>query len=139
MFKLTLVTPEKKLETNAEVEEVTLPAFRGELNILPGHSPMMTTLTTGLMRYKKVGEDLPHYAAISWGYCQVSPEGVNVLAELAEKPSEINLQEALASEKELENKLGSEEMDEATYEVTQRKIAMARARQEAAEHAKTSL
>ena len=50
MFSLTLVTPEKKLLTDVEIEEIIVPAFRGELNILPGHAPLMSTLGIGLLR-----------------------------------------------------------------------------------------
>ena len=55
MFKLTIVTPEKRILVGQEVEEVTVPAFKGELNILPGHAPLMTTLETGVMKWKLKG------------------------------------------------------------------------------------
>ena len=52
MFTLNLVTPEKKLVTDLEVEEVIVPGFKGQLDILPGHAPLMTTLGTGVLRYR---------------------------------------------------------------------------------------
>lgn len=90
MFELTLVTPQKKLLTGTEVEEVIVPAFMGELNILPGHAPLMTTLSTGIMKYRLKGESEFKKAALSWGYCEVNPKGVQVLAETAETPEEID-------------------------------------------------
>lgn len=90
MFTLTVVTPEKKLLANQEIEEVFVPGFRGELNILPGHAPLMTTLRPGILRYRLKGESKIHAAAVSVGYAQVNPTGVNVLAETAERPDELD-------------------------------------------------
>src|SRR4051812_40921293 len=87
---LTLVTPEKKIVEHFAIEEVYIPAYRGELGILPGHAPLMTTLNTGVLRYRARGESTMNFVAISWGYCEVSPQGVLVLAETAEKQSEID-------------------------------------------------
>ena len=91
MFKLNLVTPEKKLVADQELEEVTVPAFVGELHILPGHAPLMTTLEPGILKYKLKGSPEFVKIAISWGYCQVSTESVNVLAESAVSADEIDL------------------------------------------------
>ncbi len=90
MFKLTLVTPEKKIVTDQELEEITLPAFMGELNILPGHAPLMTTLEAGVLSYRLKGQPA-HEIAISSGYCQVSGDSVSVLAEHAKEASEVDV------------------------------------------------
>ncbi len=94
---LTLVTPEKKLLTDVEVEEVFVPGFRGELNILPGHAPLMTTLSTGVMRYRLKGSTELKSVVVSWGYCEVNPNGVLILAETAERAEEIDQDRALAA------------------------------------------
>jgi len=94
MFKLTLVTPQKKLLSDVEVEEIVVHADRGELNILPGHAPLMTTLRAGIFRVRLKGQSEWKSAAISWGYCEVSPNGVSVLADTAEWPEEINKKRA---------------------------------------------
>src|SRR4051794_38488327 len=91
---LSIVTPEKKVIENVHVSEVFVPAFRGEINILPGHSPLMTTLSSGVLKYREVGKTELEHVAISWGYCQVAPFGVQVLAETAEPKAEIDLQSA---------------------------------------------
>lgn len=90
MLKLTLVTPQKKLLADVEVEEIIVPAEKGELNILPGHAPLMTTLRAGVFKLRMKGQSDFKAAAISWGYCEVSPSGVSVLADTAEWPEEIN-------------------------------------------------
>ena len=132
MFTLTLVTPEKKLVDGEEIEEVFVPAFRGELNILPGHAPLMTTLGTGVLKYRLKGERTPFSVSISWGYCQVSPGGVKVLAETAERPEEIDVSRASATLKQAEQRLTAADLSGDELEKYQNKIARARARMEAA-------
>jgi F-type H+-transporting ATPase subunit epsilon len=94
MLKLNLVTPQKKLVTDFEVDEVFVPAYRGELNILPGHAALVTTLSTGILRYRPKGASSLKHAAISWGYCEVYNDEVTILAETAETPEEIDLDRA---------------------------------------------
>ena len=122
MFKLNLVTPEKKLVSNQEMEEVTLPAFRGELNILPGHSPLMTTLDPGILKYKLKGAAESVRIAISWGYCQVSTEGVNVLAEGAVTQEEIEIKKVNEHLKVQELRLSEETLDDVSWQNVHREI-----------------
>lgn len=129
MFTLTLVTPEKKLVSGAEIEEAFVPAFMGELNILPGHAPLMTTLETGDLRYRLKGESKFYHVAISWGYCQVNPEGVNVLAETAERPEDIDVARAEATRKAAEEKMMADASPE-ELEKYRKKIARATVRKD---------
>lgn len=94
MFSLNLVTPEKKLVTDVEIEEVIVPAYRGQLDILPGHAPLMTTLSTGLLKYRAKGSTQFETVVVSWGYMEVHPDGVVVLADVAESVAEIDRQRA---------------------------------------------
>lgn len=93
MFELNIVTPNKKLVFGVEMEEVFVPAHRGELNILPGHSPLVSTLDPGVLKYRLKGESSTQAVAISWGYVEITPGGVNILAETAESKADINLEE----------------------------------------------
>lgn len=128
MLKLTIVTPEKRLLINQEVEELTVPGFKGELNILPGHAPLITTLGTGVMKWKLKGQERQELAVISWGYCQVSPEGVNVLANMAELPSEINIEATQKFLAESEHRIMNELISEEDWVQFQRDWAFARAK-----------
>jgi F-type H+-transporting ATPase subunit epsilon len=112
-FHLTLVTPEKKLLEGAEIEEIFVPGFLGELNILPGHAPLMTTLMPGVLRYRLKGESQLHKVAVSWGYCQVNPTGVNVLADTAERPTELDRQKIASSIRDAESRLSSSSLESA--------------------------
>ena len=127
MFKLTIVTPEKRLLLNQEVEEVTVPAFKGELNILPGHAPLITTLETGVMKWKLKGDAKQFQAVISWGYCQVSPEGVNILSDIADLPEEIDVDAKKQLLNDSEKKLASETLTDEEWSLLQRDIARSRA------------
>ena len=128
---LTLVTPEKKLLTDVEVEEVFVPGFRGELNILPGHAPLMTTLSTGLLRYRLKGQTELKSIVVSWGYCEVNPNGVLVLAETAERVEDIDQERALAAWKLANERIDSGELDPANIDKYRRKLQRADARRSA--------
>lgn len=132
MFTLTLVTPEKKLVAGQEIEELFVPGYLGELNIHPGHAPLLTTLGTGIVRYRVKGEAKLHAAAISCGYAQVTPIGVNILAETAERPDEIDVERAKATQKTAEDRLAKQNEEPEAIEKLQRKIERARVRLEVA-------
>lgn len=126
MFKLTVVTPEKKVVLNQEVEEVTVPGYVGELNILSGHAPLITILSTGPIRWKLPGTDIQNKAVVSGGYCHISPEGVNVLANVVDLPEEINVDEKNQFLADAEKKIAHESLSE--LEMTELVTEMARAR-----------
>jgi F-type H+-transporting ATPase subunit epsilon len=128
MFELNIVTPTKKLVAQAEMEEVFVPAFRGELNILPGHAPLVSTLREGVLKYRLVNESKETAVAISWGYVEVTPTGVNILAETAEKKSEINLARAEDTLKKADTELNRSDVTPDEIEKYQRKRKRAEAR-----------
>ena len=70
-MQLTLVTPEKKLITDLEIDEIIVPGHNGQLDILPGHAPLLTTLQEGVLQYREKGTSEKKGVAVSWGYCEV--------------------------------------------------------------------
>jgi F-type H+-transporting ATPase subunit epsilon len=132
MYTLTLVTPDKKLVTDEPVAEVIVPAYLGELNILPGHAPLMTTLTTGVLKYRLAGQDRFTCAAISWGYCQVFPGGINILAETAETAEEINLERVREARRHAEEEVARLDIDVATRAKFYAKLRRAEVRESVA-------
>lgn len=117
MFTLDFVTPEQKIVFGQELEEITIPANRGELNILPGHAPLMTTLLPGQLKYKlKSGEQKT--VAITWGYAQVSQTGVHVLAEAVIDPAQ-DSRGSLQAMKLLEDRLLSESLNDEDWDLAQ--------------------
>lgn len=133
MFKLTVVTPERKLMVDVEVTEVTIPGYRGELNVLPGHAPLITILQTGIMKWRLPNQDRQHIAVVSGGYCQVGPDGVNVLANVIDLPEEIDTAKATQKLIEDEKRLLNETLSEIDWDEAQMEIARARADIEAAQ------
>ena len=102
---LTLVTPEKKVVTDFEIDKIIVPGALGELEVLPGHAPMVTTLKAGVLRYQAKGSSEYQPVAISWGYCEVYPKGVKVLAETAETLDELEVDRVENAKKLAETKL----------------------------------
>jgi F-type H+-transporting ATPase subunit epsilon len=93
-INLTIVTRERKI-IDIQVDEVELPASDGEIGILPGHTPLLTTLKIGQMRYR-IGTTL-YRLVLSWGFAEILPDRVIVMAETARLPQEID---PLAAEEE---------------------------------------
>lgn len=131
MFVLNLVTPEKKLITDTEVEEVIVPGYSGQLDILPGHAPLITTLATGLVRFRVKGQADYQTVVVSWGYCQVNPEGVVVLAETAESLEEIDRTRAEAALKKVKTQLLEPILEADQMAKLQQRLARAQVRLEA--------
>ena len=99
---LEIVTP-SKLELRLQVEQVVVPTVCGSTGILPGHIRLVGQLDTGVLRYLLDGNW--HYLAVSEGYLEVGPTKVIVLAEVADLPEEINVEEALAEKRRAEDEL----------------------------------
>lgn len=115
-LKLEMVTPYKRV-ISEEVDEITAPGFMGELGLLPGHTPLLTTLKVGELTYKKGGEQF--HVAVNWGYLEVDDETVTVLVDTAEKSDEIDLERAKAALGRAEDalkKLSSEDKNLAIME-----------------------
>ena len=87
-LKLNLITPQKQLLTDVEVDMVVLPAFEGEMGILPEHVPVLVQLTYGDLRHKKDGKDFDF--AVMGGFVEVKDDVVNVFAEGADLADEID-------------------------------------------------
>ena len=128
MFTLSILTPEKRFLTDQEIEEVIVPGDRGQLDVLPGHAPLVSTLTAGIVRYRKQGEGEYQALAVSWGYLEVFAEGVVILAETAELPGEIDRARAEEALKKAQNYLNNMTIDPTESEKYQRKIERALAR-----------
>ena len=91
MLRLEMVTPYKQVLA-VDVDEVTAPGTLGEFGILPGHTPLLTTLKIGQLTYRQ-GSELFH-VAVNWGYVEVENDKVTVLVETAEPADQIDLARA---------------------------------------------
>ena len=90
-LKLQIVTPDKRL-VDEDVEQVQMPGRSGYLGILPQHAPLITELGPGELSYTQSGKT--SYLAVSWGFAEVLPDKVTVLADAAERPEDIDVKRA---------------------------------------------
>jgi F-type H+-transporting ATPase subunit epsilon len=107
-FKLEIVTPEKKV-VNTTAEEMQIPGKNGYLGILPGHAPLITELAVGEITYRESSgaSSNDQRLAVAWGFAEVLPDKVTILAETAERPSEIDIARARESKDRAEQRLTS--------------------------------
>lgn len=101
-IELEIVTPER-LVVKETVDDVTMPGATGYLGILPGHAPLITELAVGEITYHVGGQ--ARRLAVAWGFAEVLPGKVTVLAESAEKAEEIDVTRAEAAKQQAESKL----------------------------------
>ena len=99
-----LVTPDKQLVYEA-VEQVQLPGLNGYLGILPGHAPLITELAVGEITYRN--GSYMHHLAVAWGFAEVLPDKVTILAEIAERADEIDVPRAERAKQRAEQELTS--------------------------------
>ena len=102
--KLTLeiVTPDRAL-VNEQVDEVQLPGSEGYFGVLPGHTELLASLQVGELWYR-VGQQ-KHYLAVAFGFVEVLPDHVTVLARIAEKAQDIDIARAEAAKKRAEERV----------------------------------
>jgi len=105
-FQLEIVTPEKKV-VDAAAEEVQIPGKNGYLGILPGHAPLITELAVGEITFREKSGSNEQRLAVAWGFAEVLPDKVTVLAETAERPSEIDVERARKAKERAEQRLAS--------------------------------
>jgi F-type H+-transporting ATPase subunit epsilon len=103
-FQLEIVTPEK-LVVNEPVEEAQIPGLGGYLGILPGHAPLITELAVGVITYRAQG--VTKSLSVAWGFAEVLPDKVTMLAETAERPDEIDVGRAQKAKERAEQLLKS--------------------------------
>ena len=105
---LEIVTPDRALVT-AEVDEVNLPGSQGYFGVLPGHTPLLATLQVGELWYR-IGQER-HYLAIAFGFAEVLPDRVTVLAQIAEKAEEIDVKRAEEAKRRAEERVARPQAD----------------------------
>jgi F-type H+-transporting ATPase subunit epsilon len=108
-FQLEIVTPEKQVVKDVAAEEAQIPGLNGYLGILPGHAPLISELKAGELSYKASGTT--HKLAVAWGFVEVLPDKVTILAETAERPKEIDVARAEKAKARAEERLKSSNPD----------------------------
>jgi F-type H+-transporting ATPase subunit epsilon len=107
-IELQIVTPDRLL-VHEQVDEVQIPGSEGYFGVLPGHTPLLAALSVGELWYRKGQEKT--YFSIAFGFAEVLPERVTILARLAERPEDIDVERAEAARKRAEERLSQHRTD----------------------------
>ena len=120
-FQLEIVTPEKKV-VDTPAEEVQIPGKDGYLGVLPGHAPLITELGVGELSYREGATE--QRLAVAWGFAEVLPGKVTILAESAERPSEIDVARSRQAKERAEQRLAG---GDSTVDVERALVSLQRA------------
>ena len=120
-LRLEFVTPERSI-AHEDVDEVELPLADGYAGILPGHAPLLAAIRTGEMWYRQGGT--MHRAFVSGGFVEVTGDRVSVLARVAERAEDIDVERAAAARRRAEERIARPTMD---MDMERARIALLRA------------
>jgi F-type H+-transporting ATPase subunit epsilon len=123
-IELEIVTPER-LVVKDRAEEIQIPGRNGYLGVLPGHAPLITELAVGEIVYTNGGTATR--LSVAWGFAEVLPDKVTILAETAERAEDIDVPRAQAARDRARRQLKEAE-DGAAYEEASTALARAEAR-----------
>ena len=132
-FKLTVLTPEKRVIEGTEVSITTLSTSEGQIQVLPGHAPMVGFLAPGVCDWLTT-DATKQVGAISFGFFEVRDDTLTVLAETFEQPTEVNLERARKAQARAEQALGVGRGDHLGFKKQQLKLQRALIRQQVARH-----
>ncbi|HEV2903498.1 MAG TPA: F0F1 ATP synthase subunit epsilon [Pyrinomonadaceae bacterium] len=118
-LQLEVVTPERRV-LSEPVNSVTVPGRNGEMQILPGHAALISELKTGVLAYNQDGTTQQLH--VSGGFVEVSDDRVSVLAEIAERPEEIDAARARLTREHTEKQLSAWSGTEEDFEKARVKL-----------------
>ena len=118
-LQLEVITPERRVLSES-VDMVTVPGLNGELGILPGHTSLISQLKTGVLSFVKAGATSQLH--VSGGFVEISDDRVTVLAEVAERPEEIDAARARLAREHVEKQLSAWSGTEEDFEVARAKL-----------------
>jgi len=107
-IQLQIVSADRAL-VNEQVDEVEIPGSDGYFGVLPGHTPLLALLGAGELWYRQGQEK--HYLLIAFGFAEVQPERVTILAQIAERADEVDVPRAQAALKRAQERLSNPPSD----------------------------
>jgi F-type H+-transporting ATPase subunit epsilon len=107
-LQLHIVSADRSL-VNERVDEVEIPGSEGYFGVLPGHTPLLALLGAGELWYRQGQEK--HYLLLAFGFAEVQPDRVTILAQTAEKAEEIDVARAEAAKRRAEERLSKATID----------------------------
>ena len=121
---LEIVTPDRAI-AHEDVDEVQLPGTEGYLGILPGHTPLLTSLKVGQVWYRKGTEK--SYLSIAFGFAEVLPDRVRLLAQIAERAEEIDVTRAEEEKKRAEQLIQAAKSGNADIDMERARVSLMKA------------
>ena len=121
---LEIVTPDRAI-AHEDVDEVQLPGTEGYLGILPGHTPLLTSLKVGQVWYRKGTEKF--YLSIAFGFAEVLPDRVRLLAQIAERAEEIDVTRAEEEKKRAEQLIQAARSGHADIDLERARVSLMKA------------
>jgi F-type H+-transporting ATPase subunit epsilon len=107
-IQLHIVSADRML-VNETVDEVEIPGADGYFGVLPGHTPLLALLQVGQLWYRQ-GQEI-HYLAAAYGFAEVQPDRVTILAQVAERADDIDLARAEAAKQRAEQRLATAQVE----------------------------
>jgi F-type H+-transporting ATPase subunit epsilon len=105
---LQIVTPDRPI-VQEQVDEVEIPGAEGYFGVLPGHTPLLASLAVGELWYRKGQEKF--YLSLAFGFAEVLPDRVTILARLAERAEDIDVERAEQARRRAEERLSQATSD----------------------------
>lgn len=133
-IRLQIVTPDREI-AEEEVDEVSIPGKEGYFGVLPGHAPLLTELQAGTLEYRQNNDK--RYVAIHWGFAEVLSDRVIVLAEIAERAEDIDVERAETKRNRAEEYLRSHPESDPEIQKARDDLRRAICRLETARHARS--
>ena len=112
-IELLIVTPDRLL-VHEQVDELQIPGSEGYFGVLPGHMPFLAALSVGELWYRKGQQKT--YLSIAYGFAEVLPERVTILAQLAERAEDIDVSRAEAARKRADERIARGHQAEIDFE-----------------------
>ncbi len=118
---LEIVTPDRAI-THADVDEIVLPAAEGALGVLPGHTPALVSLQVGELWYRRGAEKT--FLAVAFGFAEILPDRVIVLARVAERADQIDIARAEAAKRRAQERLITKAAPAAHVDLERARVAL---------------
>ena len=120
-LQLLIVSADRSL-VNETVDEVEIPGADGYFGVLPGHTPLLALLGAGELWYRQ-GQDV-HYLVIGFGFAEVQPDRVTILAQIAERAEEIDIARAEAARQRAEQRISGAAVGQVDMDAERARIAL---------------
>ncbi len=124
-LSVEIITAEEIVQTEENLDVLIVPGSEGQLAILPRHAPLMTTLDSGELIFRRGTNETSF--AIGGGFLEVHSDKVTVLADVAENADEIDAERAEEARKRAEDRLQNPNTDQTSVDLARAQASLQRA------------